>query len=172
MCINSPLYAVYHVAISAPYRQHPVGVWGDEVHGTWGLGDPRVEETYIEGTWDFFLICLPRYVSSIPQPIPLSNTGDIACFFFLSYSFSYQLSLRWLTGWGVPSDWFFRSHRDCCLYLFFYYCVYRTPCLRALCTNVILVARDYWGLRMWRKIVHRGIHVGRVVLFASISGPA
>ena len=34
-------------------------------------------------------------VSSIPQPLPLSNAGDTACF-SVSYSFSFQLRLRWL----------------------------------------------------------------------------
>ena len=46
----------------------------------------------------------------------LSLTNVTQPAYFLSYSSSFQLSLRWLAGLGAPG--FFRTHRDCHLYLF------------------------------------------------------
>ena len=57
-------------------------------------------------------------VSSILQPIPLSNAGDQPVF-SLSYSFFISAEPTLVAGLGVPGGLLLMSHRDYHLYHFF-----------------------------------------------------
>ena len=108
--------------------------------------------------------------SSIPQPIPLSNTSDTAGYFsFLQFFISAEATLigRVSGAWCLASLGV--TVTAICI-PFSIVVVYRIPCLRAFCTAVILIALEYWSLRMRRTILDRGLHAGRVVLCTPIFG--
>ena len=74
-------------------------------------------------------------------------------------------------GRGALVAGFFRSHRDCYLYLFFCcLCISNSSFMGILYRRFFLVGWDYCDLWMYRRILDRELHVGHVVLGTPISG--
>ena len=121
----------------------------------------------------------------------ISLTQVTQSLFSLFYIFSFQLRLRWLAGLYKRKQYKCSSIAPACsdtftnnswwlaslgatvtasIISFSIVVVCRTPWFWSFYTNFILVVWDYWGFRMWRKILGRKLHEGRVVFCTSISG--